>query len=69
PEALANARLDAQLLLQVHDELVIEAKKKDADKVCKIAREIMEQAPAPALQLKVPLTVDARAGANWDEAH
>ncbi len=69
PKALANARLDAQLLLQVHDELVIEAKEKDADKVCIIAREIMEQAPFPALQLKVPLTVDARAGANWDEAH
>ena len=69
PQALANARLDAQLLLQVHDELVIEAKEKDADKVCIIAREIMEQAPFPALQLKVPLTVDARAGANWDEAH
>jgi DNA polymerase-1 len=69
PEALRKARLDAQLLLQVHDELVIEAKEKDADKVCKIACEIMERAPSPALQLKVPLIVEARAGANWDEAH
>ncbi len=69
PEALREARLDAQLLLQVHDELVIETKEKDANKVCKIAREVMERAPSPALQLGVPLIVEARAGANWDEAH
>jgi DNA polymerase-1 len=69
PEALHKARVDAKLLLQVHDELVIEAKEKDADKVCKIAREVMERAPLPALQLKVPLIVEANAGANWDEAH
>ena len=69
PEALREAGLDAQLLLQVHDELVIEAKEKDANKVCEIACEIMERAPFPTLQLKVPLIVEARAGANWDEAH
>jgi DNA polymerase-1 len=69
PAALQKAKLDAQLLLQVHDELVIEAATKDADKVCKIAREVMENATMPALQLKVPLEVEARAGANWDEAH
>jgi DNA polymerase-1 len=69
PGALKKAKLDAQLLLQVHDELVIEAKKSDADSVCKIAREVMENAAMPALQLKVPLEVEARAGANWDEAH
>ena len=40
-----------------------------AEKVCAIARAAMEKAPLPALQLKVPLVVDARAGKNWDEAH
>ena len=69
PTALKKAKLDAQLLLQVHDELVIEAKDKDADRVCALAREIMEGATLPFLQLKVPLVVEARAGANWDEAH
>lgn len=69
PSALTDAGLDAQLLLQVHDELVIEAKEDDAKKVCKIASDIMERATLPTFQLKVPLIVDARAGANWDEAH
>jgi DNA polymerase-1 len=35
----------------------------------KVARHIMEAAPAPALELKVPLQVDARAADNWEEAH
>ena len=69
PRALEDAGLDARLLLQVHDELVIEASENDGDKVCQIAREVMERAPLPAAALKVPLVVDARAGKNWDEAH
>jgi len=69
PGAIMEAKLDARLLLQVHDELVIEAKDTHADKVAALARNIMEQAALPALQLRVPLVVDARAGANWDEAH
>jgi DNA polymerase-1 len=69
PQALANHDLGAQLLLQVHDELVIEAAEEDADRVAQLAREVMEKAPLPALELRVPLVVDARAGANWGEAH
>ena len=69
PGALTQKGLDAQLLLQVHDELVIEAKEKSADEVCEIARDVMERATLPALQLKIPLTVEVHAGANWDEAH
>ncbi len=67
--ALAEHDLDAQLLLQVHDELVIETKDDHANKVCEVARAVMEKAMLPAVQLKVPLVVDARAGKNWDEAH
>ena len=67
--ALAEHDLDAQLLLQVHDELVIETKDGHAGKVCEVARAVMEKAMLPAVQLKVPLVVDARAGKNWDEAH
>jgi DNA polymerase I len=67
--ALAEHDLDAQLLLQVHDELVLEVKDDHASKVCEVARAVMEKAMLPAVQLKVPLVVDARAGKNWDEAH
>ncbi len=69
PEAMAAKNLDAELLLQVHDELVIEASERDMDAVCALARDIMEKAPLPAVQLRVKLVVDARAGLNWDEAH
>jgi DNA polymerase-1 len=69
PPALAEHDLDAQLLLQVHDELVIECAASQANEVCKIARAVMEKATLPALQLRVPLVVDARSGKNWDEAH
>jgi DNA polymerase-1 len=69
PQALAGNDVDAQLLLQVHDELVIEAKHSQAKQVCEIARAVMEKATLPAIQLKVPLVVEARAGKNWDEAH
>ena len=69
PQALAAGAPSAKLLLQVHDELVIEADEGEAEKVCTIARSVMEKATLPAIQLKVPLVVDARAGKNWDEAH
>jgi DNA polymerase-1 len=34
-----------------------------------VVRAIMEEAPRPAVQLAVPLAVEARAADNWDEAH
>jgi DNA polymerase-1 len=69
PPALAENDLDAQLLLQVHDELVLEVADSQAQQVCDVARAVMEKAPLPVIQLRVPLVVDARAGKNWDEAH
>jgi DNA polymerase-1 len=69
PSALAENDLDARLLLQVHDELVIEASDGEANAVAKIARQVMEKASLPAVALRVPLVVEARAGKNWDEAH
>jgi DNA polymerase-1 len=68
-EALIRAGLSAQMLLQVHDELVFEAPNDEAEATIELARRVMEQAPAPAVHLAVPLKVDARAAANWDEAH
>jgi len=69
PDALAAKKLKAKMLLQVHDELVFEAPDKETDAVCALARSVMEKAALPALELSVPLTVDARAANNWDEAH
>jgi DNA polymerase-1 len=53
----------------VHDELVFEAPQAEAESVIRIARRVMEKAPEPAVALSVPLVVDARAAANWDDAH
>jgi DNA polymerase-1 len=69
PKALTEAGLAARMLLQVHDELVFEAPAAEADEVCRVARAVMERAAEPAAQLTVPLVVDARAAANWDDAH
>jgi DNA polymerase-1 len=68
-DALSEAGLSAQMLLQVHDELVFEAPEGEAEATIAVARRIMEQAPLPAVALSVPLKVDARAAKNWDEAH
>ncbi|QGM99506.1 DNA polymerase I [Methylocystis parvus] len=68
-EALTDAGLHAQMLLQVHDELVFEAPEAEAEATIIVARRIMEQAPLPAVHMSVPLHVDARAAKNWDEAH
>jgi len=67
--ALAENDLDAHLLLQVHDELVLEVRDSQAKQVCDVSRAVMEKAALPAISLRVPLVVDARAGKNWDEAH
>jgi DNA polymerase-1 len=69
PPALAKARLKSRMLLQVHDELVFEAPKDEAEKLCRLAKGVMEAAPEPAAILSVPLTVEAKAGATWGAAH
>jgi len=57
--------LKARLILQVHDELVVECVKSDAEKAARILKEEMEG----AAQLSLPLTVDIKIGQNWAEAH
>jgi len=69
PAALREAGLKARMLLQVHDELVFEAPEAEAEAVIALAKRVMERAPEPAVALTVPLEVDARAAANWDDAH
>jgi DNA polymerase-1 len=67
--ALGKSRLGAQMLLQVHDELVFEVPDAEVEATTDVVRRVMIEAPHPAVQLKVPLQVDARAAGNWDEAH
>jgi len=67
--ALAAEGLSARMLLQVHDELVFEAPDGEIEATLPVIRRVMEDAPHPAVHLGVPLAVEARAAANWDEAH
>jgi DNA polymerase-1 len=69
PDALKAARLSGRMLLQVHDELVFEVPDAEVEKTREVVRKVMEHAAEPVLKLTVPLTVDAKAGLNWDEAH
>jgi DNA polymerase-1 len=62
---LAEEKLRANLLLQVHDELVLECPKAEASKLGKLVRETMEG----ALELDVPVVVNVGVGANWAEIH
>ncbi len=62
-QALAGTR--SRLLLQVHDELVVEAPAEDAEGVAKQMKEIMEG----AMTLDVPIRVDVGIGKNWAEIH
>ena len=67
--ALAEAGLQARMLLQVHDELVFEAPDEEIEATLPVVTRVMVEAPEPALRLHVPLQVDARAAQNWEEAH
>jgi DNA polymerase-1 len=67
--ALVKAKLNAKMLLQVHDELIFEVPEGEVEKTLPVVKRVMEDAPMPAISLAVPLSVEARAAHNWDEAH
>jgi DNA polymerase-1 len=70
PAALDAAGLGStRMLLQVHDELVFEARDGEAEQAIGTARKVMEAAALPAVKLKVPIHVDAKAADNWEAAH
>ncbi|MBN8741934.1 MAG: DNA polymerase I [Lysobacterales bacterium 69-70] len=64
-DAWLGEREDARMLMQVHDELVLEVRE---DAVAEIS-EGLRQRMSAAAELAVPLVVDIGVGANWDEAH
>jgi DNA polymerase I len=68
-EALAAHKLSAQMLLQVHDELIFEVPDDEVAATLPVVQHTMQDAPFPAVLLSLPLQVDARAANNWDEAH
>ncbi len=69
--ALEKAGLSerTRMLLQVHDELIFEVEDAEVEQSLPVIVTIMENAAMPAVDMKVPLKVDARAASNWDEAH
>ncbi len=69
PDALTGAGLKAWMLLQVHDELIFEAPEAETEATMALVKRVMEGAAEPAVQLSVPLAVEARAAVNWEEAH
>jgi DNA polymerase-1 len=68
-DALAEKKLSAQMLLQVHDELIFEVPDNEVAATLPVVQHVMQDAPFPAVLLSLPLQVDARAANNWDEAH
>ena len=64
-DRLVRENLQAKLVLQVHDELIVECPVEETDTVIRILKEEMEQVAS----LSVPLTVDAKAARTWAEAH
>ena len=62
---LRQAGLKSRLLLQVHDELLVEAEEAELSQV----REILAEEMQGAAELSVPLEIDMKQGMNWYEAH
>ena len=69
PKALKESGLSAKMLLQVHDELIFETPKAEAEKAAALVSGVMSKAHQPVVDISVPLVVEAKSGKNWDEAH
>ena len=61
PKSLEKAGLSAKLLLQVHDELVVECPKSELQETSAVVQKVMQK----AFKLSIPLKTDAKAGKNW----
>ena len=64
-QCLSDPAYDAQMIMQVHDELIVEVADQQAEEVKALLIEKMMN----AVRLDVPLIVDAEIGDNWDQAH
>jgi len=64
-QRLVTESIDAKIIMQVHDELVLEVKDNSVDAVSELVTEVMGK----AADLDVALKVDLGVGENWDQAH
>ena len=62
---LLDSKMDSSIIMQVHDELVLEVAENELSTVL----EQLENRMANAAKLKIPLVVDIGIGDNWDQAH
>jgi DNA polymerase-1 len=61
--ALQKENLRGRMILQVHDELVLECPRSELEQTARVVQQVMEN----AYQISIPLTTEARWGTNWDE--
>jgi DNA polymerase-1 len=65
-DAFLNKEMpEVKMIMQVHDELIFETPKKNSEEVLSIMKNMMEK----AVELDIPLIVEAAIGTNWNEAH
>ena len=64
-QALEKEKSEARIILQVHDELILDTPEKEIDRVIELTTEAMKEATL----LDVPLEIDIGIGDNWDQAH
>ena len=62
---LDKSKLNAEMLLSVHDELIFEVAEAQVDDLAELVKQVMES----VAYLSVPLVVDTGSGGSWDEAH
>ncbi|KAJ1486682.1 hypothetical protein T484DRAFT_1788915 [Baffinella frigidus] len=68
-DELDTKGIRADMLLQVHDELIFEVHPEDVERAKEVVRNVMEHACEPEVMLSVPLSVDVGTALNWEEAH
>ena len=62
---LNEGKFKSKMVLQIHDELILDVVKEEVDEIVKIVKDEMEN----VIKLSVPLTVECNYGKNWLEAH
>ena len=67
--SIKNLNFKSSMILQVHDELVLESPEEEVEKIVPVIKEIMISAPKPLYSMQIPLEVDVGIGNNWNEAH
>ena len=67
-QELRDANMSTRMTMQVHDELVFEVPESEVAQVMQLVEKCMRDVPTAALQMRVPLEVEAATGPNWNDA-